>query len=205
MNYEHCQLEELEVEHRQVKEVLRCIFHSILYQRILGATPANRHREEESTLFEISYLRLNDEWLRATVEDRIEQFEKSLDRASEARGQVDLSFFERRQRKGLLGLHNVEERVCWERWSCPLTVRSRPYQRQSERADAQAELESRLIERLCSIVHMCAEKKEHLPPIEALARDTIAFEITTTNSADSWGVDLFKRMLQATPPMPAVN
>ncbi|KAJ1630106.1 hypothetical protein T492DRAFT_97675 [Pavlovales sp. CCMP2436] len=117
MNYEHCQLEELEVEHFQVKEVLRCLLHSILYQRILGATPSNRHREEESTLFEISYLCFDDESVRTTVEERIDAFAKSLDRANEARGQVDLSFFERRQRKGLLGLHNVEERVCWERWS----------------------------------------------------------------------------------------
>jgi autophagy-related protein 101 len=205
MNYEHCQLDELEVEHFQVKEVLRCLLHTILYQRILGATPSNRHREEESTLFEISYLRFDDEGVRATVEERIEQFAKSLDRANEVRGQVDLSFFERRLRKGLLGLHNVEERVCWERWSVPLTVRSRPYQHHSERAEAQATLETQLTERLCVILHMCAEKKEHLPPIESLARDAIAFEISTTNSAESWGVDLFKRMLQATPPMPAVN
>lgn len=205
MNYEHCQLDELEVEPFQVKEVLRCLIHTILYQRILGATPSNRHVEEESTLFEISYLRFDDESVRVTVEERIEHFAKSLDRADEARGQVDLSFFERRQRKGLLGLHNVEERVCWERWSCTLVVRSRPPQEHSERAKAQAGLEARLGERLCTIVGMCSEKKEHLPPIESLARDTIAFEIAGTNSAESWGVDLFKRMLQATPPMPAVN
>lgn len=205
MNYEHCQLDELEMEHFQVKEVLRCLIHTILYQRILGANPANRHCEEESTLFEISYLRFDDESVRRTVEERIEQFAKSIDKASEARGQVELSFYERRQRKSLLGLHNVEERVCWERWSCMLVVRSRPAQDHSERAEAQAELETRLTERLCSIVHMCAEKKEHLPPIESLGRDTIAFEIASTNSAESWGVDLFKRMLQATPPMPAVS
>ena len=84
-------------------------------------------------------------------------------------------------------------------------MRSRPVQDHSERAAAQAELEARLAERLCTIVHMCAEKKEHLPPIESLSRDAIAYEIAGTNSAETWGVDLFKRMLQATPPMPAVS
>lgn len=205
MNYEHFQLDELEVEHFQLKEALRCTLHTILYQRVLGAPPTNRHLEVESTLFELTYLRCHDEGMRATVEERIEQFANAIDRAGQARGQVDLSFFERRQRKGLLGLHNVEERVCWERWSIPLRIQSRPYQHHAERAEAQAALEEQLGERLCSIISMCAEKKEHLPPIEALAHGSIAYEISTTNSGESWGVDLFKRMLQATPPMPAVS
>lgn len=202
MNYEHFQLDELGLEHFQVKEVLRCVLHSVVYQRALGTLPAV---EEESTLFEVAYLRVDHEAVRAAVEERLDAFASSLDQGTHVQSQVDLSFYERRQRKGLLGLHHVEERVCWERWSLPLNVRTRPYHHSKEREEAHVALEHALVERLHDVVSFCSEKKDHLPPIDALGADVLAFDVSATNAAEGWGIELFKRMLQATPPMPAVN
>ena len=54
MNCEQVDLEPIEVERFQVKEVLKALLHSIIFQRALGAS---QMRDTDSDLFDLSYVR----------------------------------------------------------------------------------------------------------------------------------------------------
>ena len=52
-NCEVVSLPELDVEYHQVKDVLRCVLHTILFNRALGLV---RPREVDLALFDITYV-----------------------------------------------------------------------------------------------------------------------------------------------------
>jgi len=69
MNCEQIQLEELHVERFQVKEVLKILLHSIIFQRALGEC---RMRDIDSELFDISYVRCDSRLVEQKVEENAE-------------------------------------------------------------------------------------------------------------------------------------
>merc|ERR1711871_1292997 len=82
MNCEHFVIDDLHVQDFQVKEALRCLLHSILFQRALGLiTPT----EVESPLFEgVTYMRCHDVALEKLVEEKVEQVHACLQSLLEA-------------------------------------------------------------------------------------------------------------------------
>ena len=123
MNCEHVDLEPIEVERFQVKEVLKALLHSIIFQRALGA---QQMRDTDSDLFDLSYVRSDSRAIDAKVEEQTEAFVKALERDETMAGhQVCLSFFELRVRPSTFGLFRSEEKVVWERWHIPLLVHAR--------------------------------------------------------------------------------
>ena len=115
MNCEHVDLEPIEVERFQVKEVLKALLHSIIFQRALGA---QQMRDTDSDLFDLSYVRSDSRAIDAKVEEQTEAFVKALERDETMAGhQVCLSFFELRVRPSTFGLFRSEEKVVWERWT----------------------------------------------------------------------------------------
>mmetsp|Transcript_36074 Transcript_36074/g.115476 ORF Transcript_36074/g.115476 Transcript_36074/m.115476 type:complete len:244 (-) Transcript_36074:297-1028(-) len=137
MNCEQIALEELHVERFQLKEVLKILLHSIIFQRALGEC---RLRDVDSELFDIScaassasaemaaladfrsrgarYVRCDSRLVEARVEEHAEAFSSAIERGA----RVSLAFFERRARQAAFGLFRSEERVVWERWTIPLVV-----------------------------------------------------------------------------------
>ena len=81
----------------QVKEALRCILHTILFNRALGPVAP---REVDSDLFDVSYVRCDVTDVDRSVEEAIERFSNSLRLASAdvARGRLVLSVYEKRVR-----------------------------------------------------------------------------------------------------------
>ena len=94
MNMEVFELDQpLEVEPSQVKQALRCLLHTILFNRALGSiTPREvslfcsallfilltcfvgyHHAQVECDIFEISYARVDDERIQSTVEKNIDK------------------------------------------------------------------------------------------------------------------------------------
>ena len=201
MNCEQVDLDAIEVERFQVKEVLKALLHSIIFQRALGA-PA--FRDTDSTLFDLSYVRSDSRVIDARVEDQTDAFNKALERdETTAAHQVCISFFERRTRPSTFSLFRSEEKVVWERWIIPLVVHARDpdLNAQVERAERSRALEETLRERIEFVVSMASGKKEHIPPVDGLGSDTPWFDITWESSS-SWassGLDIFKTILSSPP------
>ena len=158
MNCEQVDLEPIEVERFQVKEVLKALLHSIIFQRALGA---QQMRDTESDLFDLSYVRSDSRAIDAKVEEQTEAFGKALERdETMAAHQVCLSFFERRVRPSTFGLFRSEEKVVWERWHIPLLVHARDdLDGQAERAQRSLALEDTLRQRIECVLSMAAWSK----------------------------------------------
>ena len=76
MNHESIDLEPLCVERVQVKEVLKALIHSIIFQRALGAP---LYRDTESDLFDITYMRCDSHLIDSKVEELAEAFSSGID------------------------------------------------------------------------------------------------------------------------------
>ncbi|EOD11303.1 hypothetical protein EMIHUDRAFT_460334 [Emiliania huxleyi CCMP1516] len=216
MNCEQIALEELHVERFQLKEVLKILLHSIIFQRALGEC---RLRDVDSELFDISYVRCDSRLVEARVEEHAEAFSSAIERGA----RVSLAFFERRARQAAFGLFRSEERVVWERWTIPLVVvpnfaqlhrhmggaqmppgahgagRSTEADSQDEESRRrQASLEAVLRRRIEFILTVASGRREHIPPADGLGGEALWFEIST--DADSWsGLDLLKQLLSSPP------
>lgn len=143
MNFELVELDTLECEAYQTKEVLKILLHSIIFQRALGAC---RLCDAESDLLNVSYVRSDSRAITQRVEEYAEAFSNALERSAAQPGaspsppgggtvvgdglplmlpaRICLAFVERRSRPGAFGLFRGEEKVTWERWHISLSVRS---------------------------------------------------------------------------------
>eukprot|EP00744_Colponema_vietnamica_P001386 GILI01002295.1.p1 GENE.GILI01002295.1~~GILI01002295.1.p1 ORF type:complete len:231 (-),score=37.09 GILI01002295.1:84-776(-) len=224
MNFEQFILDEIQIERFQAKEVLRCLLHSIIFNRALGVVAP---RETESELFDLTFMRCGDPSVDKNVEENIEMFCNALDATNQPTGQMVLSFYERREKKMLFGLSKQEEKVVWEQWVIPLRV-SHPHSSSStvsvsasasrnslsyspstlspsgapfgfepsERMRRQSEVENVLRECLFYIVRKVNEKKDHIPPVSDSSKIvTFPFEITVPAQNDSsWNWDMLRML-----------
>jgi len=222
MNCEVFTLKELEVEAYQIKEVLRCILHTIVFNRSLGLT---RPREVDSDLFDITYAHCGDRSVEEKIEKKLEEFCRALDAAAAAaassasaespaaaqdwrHAELCLSFYERRAKQ--LWFSKQEEQVHWEKWKVHLLVAqgARPRAEEDSAANAEdrrqqlARLEQELNEVLVAILGHVNAKKDHIPPVVTSDVTSFPFHISfPAPAADtSFGLDMVKRMLSASPP-----
>ncbi|XP_059623776.1 LOW QUALITY PROTEIN: autophagy-related protein 101 [Cornus florida] len=209
MNCEVCQLKELEVEHFEIREVMRCILHTILFHRALGLV---RPKDIDLELFEITYVQCGDVEVEKKIEEKIDQFIDKVEKHPNKKNQICLSFYEVKSKQATW--FSKVERLHWEQWYINLNVvqHLKAHSGKShhskvvvdpgessaleERGVRRAALEASLREVLFQIIKFVNEKKDHVPgvPKEGVS---FPFEITLSSSSDSaFGMDMFKRMLQ---------
>ncbi|KAM7250610.1 hypothetical protein ACFE04_022493 [Oxalis oulophora] len=208
MNCEVCQLKELEVEHFEIREVLRCILHTIVFHRALGLV---RPKDIDLELFEITYVQCGDTELEKKIDDKIEQFVSWVDKHPNKKSQILLYFYEVKNKQPSWFTNKID-RLVWEQWYVNLTVTQQPKPQSGkshhkvvvdpgeatldERGARRAAVESSLREVLFQIIKFVNEKKDHVPSIsEGVVY--FPYEITIPSSSDSaFGIDMIKRMLQ---------
>ncbi|KAK4760898.1 hypothetical protein SAY87_005791 [Trapa incisa] len=211
MNCEICQLKELEVEHFEIKEVLRCILHTIIFHRALGLV---RPKEIDLEHFEITYVQCGDIEVEKTIDEKIEQFICWVEKHPNKKSQICLSFYEVKNKQASWFTNKIE-RLYWEQWYVNLNVvqQSKVHSSKSHNSKVTVEsgedsLEDRSVRRttlegslrdvLFQIIRFVNDKKDHVPPIPN-REGVISFpyEITIPSSSDSaFGMDMIKRMLQ---------
>ncbi|KAF8010214.1 hypothetical protein BT93_J0987 [Corymbia citriodora subsp. variegata] len=210
MNCEVCHLKELEVEHFEIREVVRCILHTIIFHRALGLV---RPKEIDLELFEITYVQCGDLEVEKKIEEKIEQFIGWVEKHPNKKSQICLSFYEVKN-KQVSWFSKQMERIYWEHWHINLNVAQQPKVHSvkshnskvvdtgentlEERSIRRASLEASLRDVLFQIIRFVNDKKEHVPPIPS-REGVISFpyEITIPSSSDSaFGMDMIKRMLQ---------
>mmetsp|Transcript_9620 Transcript_9620/g.17014 ORF Transcript_9620/g.17014 Transcript_9620/m.17014 type:complete len:216 (+) Transcript_9620:79-726(+) len=208
-NTETHQLPPLELEQHQVREALRCLLHTILFNRALGPV---RPVEVEAELLDLSYVRVHDEEVVAAVElsmnELCGQLERSAGRGAEA--QVRLAFYEKRQ--GSSTWFGGQANCFWEQWFINLAVMS--HEAMLLRASTmpgttlaeggQPPVSSRVTEVLSCITRALSERREHCPPVVSSAAVSYPWEVSVTHPREGRGafsLGGMKRMLmQTTPP-----
>ncbi|KAL2906145.1 hypothetical protein RDABS01_004855 [Bienertia sinuspersici] len=209
MNCEVCQLKELEVEHFEIREVLRCILHTVMFHRALGLV---RPKDVDLELFDVTYVQCGDAELEKKIDEKIDQFICWVEKHPNKKSQICLSFYEVKSNKAIW-FSNKVERLYWEQWYINLNVAQhhKPTSSKShhskvvdsgegasdERSARRAAIEVSLREVLFQIIKFVNEKKDHIPPIPSREGISFPYEITIPSSSDNtFGMDMIKRMLQ---------
>ncbi|XBJ05393.1 hypothetical protein VPH35_024191 [Triticum aestivum] len=208
MNCETCHLNELELEPLEIKDVLRCILHTIFFHRTLTLV---RPKDVDCDLFEITYVQCGLAELEKEVDEKINQFIAWSEKHPNRKSQVCLSFFdEKNKHPGWFS--SKTERVFWEQWFINLHVTSPKGQGKSRGSKAPANTKGQALEETSSrrdalslliqevlfqIINYANEKKDHIPPIS----DRIFnHEILVPSSSDSvfgWNADVLRRALSS--------
>jgi hypothetical protein len=217
-------LPELTVESYQLREVLRCVLHTVLFQRALGLV---RPREVASDLFDVSYATCGDASAERLVEERIAKcckaFESAVAKLARsgvgaasigggaqgqgatpvARFQVCMGFYQRRVKQ--VWFQKSEEKVYWEQWQLPLAIVRPGLQGELTNSAARAERQNALQHALVGCMERALEladaKKDHLPPVVSSDVVCFPFDITTPSAGDSsFGMDMLRKFVSQSPP-----
>ncbi|CAN6351640.1 unnamed protein product [Urochloa humidicola] len=214
MNCETCQLKELviweqELEPTEIRDVLRCILHTIFFHRTLSLV---RPKDVDCEILEITYVQCGLPELEKEVDEKIDLFVAWVEKHPNRRSQVCLSFFDEKH-KHPGWFVNKTERIYWEQWFINLHVIKSPkrYNKSTsskgltnvggndleETRSRRAALESSLNEVLFQIINFANEKKDHIP---AIPDRIFNHEIMIPSSSDSmfgWNTDTIRRVLNS--------
>eukprot|EP01025_Chloroclados_australasicus_P069518 TRINITY_DN9825_c0_g2_i1.p2 TRINITY_DN9825_c0_g2~~TRINITY_DN9825_c0_g2_i1.p2 ORF type:complete len:222 (-),score=16.17 TRINITY_DN9825_c0_g2_i1:564-1229(-) len=188
-------LQEVVVEEHQIREVLKCILHTIIFNRALGhVTPRDMHLE----LINITYADVDDAQIQEKVDKGIQDVHAFLarhrPRPSSAASQqhsdfpffVTLSFYESIKRQGLV--RPYEEKVVWEVWKMQLVLRASDpsTQTKAEREARQQQLQDDVDAVRTCILHNADSLKDHIPPVSDRRTGslTFPFDITAEHEAN---------------------
>lgn len=145
-------LKGLVVEEKLVKDTLRVILHTILFQRELGIV-IPRTVESDSG---IHYLTLNDINTDKIVEENLSGVCSRLSELNS--GTVVLAFYQLIKKKAFL-LFQENSKQVWEEWKIPLRVV------QSDGKKPDGKFVKRLRKVLFQVIERICLKKDHLPPM----------------------------------------
>lgn len=209
-NFETHNLPVLELEFHQVKEALRCVLHTIVFNRALGfLVPV----EVDSELFDVTYIKCGDEAADKLIESKLLELCSALDRQQRSASQPDtlvqvtLSFYESRKKQAWFGTQ--DERLYWEQWIINICLRP-PQHALTTCSSSGVQQFNRLqksMEDLIAYVVLCVnEKKDHIPPVISQSALTYAFDIALAGTTAARGASVIglkavkKLLLQAAPP-----
>jgi len=193
MNIQQFYIKELRVEPRLLRDTLRCLLHTIMFNRAFGLVVP---REEIIDAIDFAYVRCDDVTIHKQIEDHIEKFESVLSSRETKKGQLVISFSEKRSKK--VWWKSYEEKVCWEQWILTITINDKASE--SDNYQAQNEvLAKRLRKRMFHILQIVNEKKNHIPPLKTNELTPFPYEITIPSATDqTWGgVDMVWNILKA--------
>lgn len=196
----------LEVEPHQVREVLRCLLHTIVFNRALGHVEP---KDIDSELFDVTYVHCGDQEVDTKLEAKISEFCAFAEKRPGETAQLVLSFYETKKRQ--VNWFGKEDRVVWEQWvlnvvvdsphstfrpaSAPVTTMMQPSRQQQQQA---------ALERAISTILQCVcAHPDHLPPVATHSTPlTYPFHIAITGgSRSAFNLNSMKKMLlNASPP-----
>eukprot|EP01116_Phalansterium_solitarium_P002252 TRINITY_DN12140_c0_g1_i1.p1 TRINITY_DN12140_c0_g1~~TRINITY_DN12140_c0_g1_i1.p1 ORF type:complete len:196 (+),score=62.14 TRINITY_DN12140_c0_g1_i1:132-719(+) len=158
MNIQQFNLDEIELQPSELKEVLRCVLHSIMFTRAFGLV---RPADASVDFLDLHYARCDNEEIERYIEDRLQDFHDSWQRRNfePSHRSLILSFDERRTKTRWLA--KVEENVRWEQWVLNIFV-NKSTKLLPERKDR---LNKDLRRLLFDVIRIVNEYKNHIPPI----------------------------------------
>ncbi|GFH07989.1 uncharacterized protein HaLaN_02883, partial [Haematococcus lacustris] len=153
--------------------------------------------------------------LQAALEQRISELCSAVERCPPAEvAQVQLSFYERRQRQAWFGAK--DERLHWEQWVISLVVASPAVslsrsalasaagsEKSCQGEDQSEQLREGMEAALTHITRCVSERRDHIPPVVSSATLTFPYDVTITWGGQRSAFSLSsvkKALLQASPP-----
>ncbi|GFO50582.1 autophagy-related protein 101-like [Plakobranchus ocellatus] len=196
------QIMELEVEGRQIEDVVQTLFHTILLHRTTGKYKYNKDtkftigsvavQDMDCDFVDFTYVKLRSPELDGYLRKETALFRDML-RSSDGRnsGQISLEFYRKNKSRWLF----PAESSPWEVWTIKLDVVNRATE--NERADFKGKLSEQLTEKVFSIIDII-NRHEYLPRVPTREEEDTVFD-TSYRDIQPY---LFKIYHQATGPSP---
>lgn len=192
-----------------MREVLRCLLHTILFTRSLGPTTPI---DVSSELFDVTYAKCGDPEVDKLIEAKINEFCAWIERHPGQMTHLMLGFYERRKRE-MSWLTRGDERMFWEQWCVRVKVLVKGGNEEMMMGGRGGgdgkkglELSERMEECVRFVVERVNEKKDHIPGVGSVR--TVSFPFDAWIASDgklSLGFGLMKKVLMHTVPPPMLS
>ncbi|KAH9830451.1 autophagy-related protein [Rhodofomes roseus] len=163
---------ELVLDRHTTQEVLRAVLHSILFHRLFGTV-----KPQTFEVLDVTMPGVDDPEMKQLVDDKVEAFWKSIEGGYNKRGQIIVTFSEKRPRKTwfIMG----EEEIPWEQWIINAEIRQ-PTPEKDQRK-FQADLAATLTKSLKTMLtHASSERGRSAVPLITNANGISPFPIKIT-------------------------
>ncbi|KAF8237014.1 DUF1649-domain-containing protein [Tricholoma matsutake] len=102
---------DLILDRQTTKDVLRGVLHSILFHRLFGTV-----KPQTFEVLDVTMPGVSDTGMEQLVNEKVEAFWKGIEGDANKRGQICVTFSERRPKKSWFQVYMGEEDVPWEQW-----------------------------------------------------------------------------------------
>ncbi|KIK80687.1 hypothetical protein PAXRUDRAFT_158000 [Paxillus rubicundulus Ve08.2h10] len=99
------------LERRSAKEVLHAILHSILFHRLFGTV-----KPQTFEVLDVTMPGVADYEMEQLVDEKVDIFWKGIESGANKRGQILVTFSEKKPKKSWFQVYVGEEDVPWEQW-----------------------------------------------------------------------------------------
>ncbi|KAJ7612175.1 autophagy-related protein [Roridomyces roridus] len=102
---------DLILDRHTTKEVLQAILHAILFHRLFGTV-----KPQTFEVLDVTMPGVSDPEMETLVNDKVEAFWRGVENGASKRGQITVTFSEKRPKKSWFQVYMGEEDVPWEQW-----------------------------------------------------------------------------------------
>ncbi|KAF9024212.1 DUF1649-domain-containing protein [Hymenopellis radicata] len=164
---------DLIVDRSTCRDVLRGTIHAILFHRSFGTVKPRTFEVLDVTMPGIS-----DVQTEQLVNDKVDMFWKGIDIGASKRGQIVVTFSEKRPKKSWFQVYMGEEDVPWEQWIINAEVRQPP---DRERTSFESTLAATLTKSIFTMItYTTSEKGRAAVPLITDATGISPFPIRIT-------------------------
>ncbi|OJA18501.1 hypothetical protein AZE42_07590 [Rhizopogon vesiculosus] len=162
------------LDRHNVKEVLNAILHSILFHRLFGTV-----KPQTFEVLDVTMPGVADPEMEQLVTEKVDIFWKGIESGANKRGQMIVTFSEKKAKKSWFQVYAGEEEVPWEQWIVNAEMRQPKSDR--DRQEFNANLASTLVKALnVMLTHTSSERGRTAVPLITNASGISPFPIKIT-------------------------
>ncbi|KAJ7221376.1 autophagy-related protein [Mycena pura] len=109
---------DLVLDRHTTKDVLQGVLHAILFHRLFGLV-----KPQTREVLDVTMPGVADPEMEGLVNDKVEAFWRGVEGGHSKRGQITVTFAEKRPKKSWFQVYVGEEEVPWEQWVVNAEVR----------------------------------------------------------------------------------
>ncbi|PFH53521.1 hypothetical protein AMATHDRAFT_137607 [Amanita thiersii Skay4041] len=165
---------ELTLDRSTTKDVLHGVLHSILFHRLFGTV-----KPQTFEVLDVTMPGVSDPAMEQLVNEKVDTFWKGLESGMNKRGQIIVTFSEKRPKKSWFQVYMGEEEVPWEQWVINAELRQSKNER--ERQAFNKELSSTLTKSIqVMLSHTISDRGRMAVPLITDAGSISPFPIKVT-------------------------
>ncbi|KIJ64177.1 hypothetical protein HYDPIDRAFT_90906 [Hydnomerulius pinastri MD-312] len=170
------------LDRHSAKEVLHAILHSILFHRLFGTV-----KPQTFEVLDVTMPGVADPEMEQLVNEKVDIFWKGIESGTNKRGQIFVTFSEKKPKKSWFQVYVGEEEVPWEQWIVNAELRQPKSDR--DRQEFNSTLSTTLSKALhAMLIHTSSEKGRTAVPLITNATGISPFPIRIAVKID--GVEI---------------